>query len=325
MGWHAPACRFQTSSTGPLASNTVEAFAAFTFRNAVLTGLDVPSRIGTVQTTRNLLDVWGITPQLGRTFADDEAAPGREQVVLVSHGFWQRQLAASSDAIGKPISIDGRAHTIVGVLPADVSRGIFRTIDAVTPIVLDRERNRRDDRRLFVTARAQTWRPDRTGPGRSRRHCQPAPDRLPRHQREDRRRGTAASRAPRRQHQRRRLSVVRDRVDRVLHRLREHLEHHPRARRGAPSRARRALGTGRGTAAAGAAAHDREPRHVVGRRRGGAAARMVGADCHPLCQREPRRLRRDGPERTGPCDGRRVDAHRAARFRSAPRCAPVAA
>jgi putative ABC transport system permease protein len=133
-------------------SSTVEELAAFTFRNAVLTGLDVPSRIGTVQATRNLLDVWGITPQLGRTFAADEATPGRERVVLVSHGFWQRQLA-SSDAIGKTLSIDGRAHTIVGVLPADVSRGIFRTIDAVTPIVLDGARNRRDDRRLFVTAR----------------------------------------------------------------------------------------------------------------------------------------------------------------------------
>ncbi len=51
------------------------------------------------------------------------------------------------------LSIDGRPHTIVGVLPCGRQhRGIFRTIDAVTPIVLDRERNRRDDRRLFVTA-----------------------------------------------------------------------------------------------------------------------------------------------------------------------------
>ena len=45
-----------------------------------------------VQATRNLLDVWGITPQMGRTFAADEATPGRERVVVVSHTFWQRQL-----------------------------------------------------------------------------------------------------------------------------------------------------------------------------------------------------------------------------------------
>jgi putative ABC transport system permease protein len=132
-------------------TNTFQEFAAFTFQGAVLTGLDVPSRILTIQATRNLLDVWGITPQIGRTFAADEATTGREQVVLVSHNFWQRQLSSRADAIGTTMSIDGRPHTIVGVLPQSTGSGIFRTVDAVTPIVLDRERNKRDERRLYVT------------------------------------------------------------------------------------------------------------------------------------------------------------------------------
>ena len=46
---------------------TVEEFAAFTFESAALTGLDVPSRIFTAHVTRNLLEVWGITPQMGRS------------------------------------------------------------------------------------------------------------------------------------------------------------------------------------------------------------------------------------------------------------------
>lgn len=133
-------------------TKTVETFAAFRFNTAVLTGLEVPSRIVRIQTTENLLHVWGVTPQTGRTFAADEATPGRDAVVLVSHAFWQTRLDASRDAIGKTVSIDSRPHTIVGVLPANFSKGIFRTVDAVTPILLDRERNRRDDRRLFVTA-----------------------------------------------------------------------------------------------------------------------------------------------------------------------------
>jgi putative ABC transport system permease protein len=133
-------------------AQTFESFAAFTFQSAALTNLDVPSRITSIQATRNLLDVWGITPQMGRTFAVDEATPGRERVVVVSHTFWQRQLAGAANAVGKILSIDGRAHTIVGVLPPTASTGIFRTVDVVTPIVLDRERNRRDDRRLYVTA-----------------------------------------------------------------------------------------------------------------------------------------------------------------------------
>ena len=133
-------------------ATTVEAFGAFTFQSATLTGLDVPSRISTLEATGNLLDLWGITPQMGRTFAADESTPGHERVVVVSHGFWQRQLSGARDAVGKTLSIDGNPHAIVGVLPSTVGSGIFRTIDAVTPIVLDRERHPRNERRLFVTA-----------------------------------------------------------------------------------------------------------------------------------------------------------------------------
>ena len=133
-------------------TRSFEAFAAFTFQSAALTGLDVPSRITTVQATRNILDVWGVTPVMGRTFASGEDTPGRDAVIVVSHAFWRNQLSAAQDVVGKIVSIDGRPHTIVGVLPPEFGRGIFRTLDAVRPIVLDRERNRRDDRRLFVTA-----------------------------------------------------------------------------------------------------------------------------------------------------------------------------
>lgn len=133
-------------------TTTIEEFAAFTFQSAALTGLDVPTRVFTVQATHNLLDVWGVTPQMGRTFVADEATPGREHAIVLTHTFWQNQFEGAPDAVGRTVSIDGRPHTIVGVLPRDFGRGIFRTLDAVTPIVLDRERSRRDDRRLYVTA-----------------------------------------------------------------------------------------------------------------------------------------------------------------------------
>ena len=133
-------------------ATSIDAFAAFTFQSAALTGLEIPTRILTIQATRNLPDIWGIVPQMGRTFAADEATPGRDQVVLVAHTFWQNQLKGAADVVGRTVIIDGRPRTIVGVLPQETNRGIFRDIDAVTPIVLDRERARRDDRRLYITA-----------------------------------------------------------------------------------------------------------------------------------------------------------------------------
>ncbi|RPI48266.1 MAG: FtsX-like permease family protein, partial [Acidobacteria bacterium] len=132
-------------------TSTFDTFAAFTFQSAVVTGPDVPARVFAVQATHNLLEVWGIRPQAGRTFAADEALAGRNGVVVVSHTFWQRQLAGADAALGQTLTIDGRPHTIVGVLPSSAGTGIFRTVDVMTPIVLDRERARRDDRRLYVT------------------------------------------------------------------------------------------------------------------------------------------------------------------------------
>ena len=210
-----------------------------------LTGLDVPSRILTVQVTRNLLDVWGITPQIGRTFAADEATTGREQVVLVSHDFWQRQLSSRADAIGKTLSIDGRPHTIVGVLPQRAGAGIFRTVDAVTPIVLDRERNKRDDRRLYVTGVLK--------PGVELEQAEADLAAIARQLQTDYPLTNTNSGVVVRpllellgaQHHRRRVSPRVDSRHGRLHRVRERLEHHPRARRDAPPRAGRPLGAWR--------------------------------------------------------------------------------
>ena len=77
-------------------TSTFEAFAGFTTQSAVLTGLDAPSRISTVRTTQNLLAGLGIQPQMGRTFSADEATAGRERVAIVSHAFWQSQLAGAA-------------------------------------------------------------------------------------------------------------------------------------------------------------------------------------------------------------------------------------
>ena len=133
-------------------TSSFDTFAAFTFESAVVTGREAPSRVFRVQASPNFLDVWGIRPQAGRDVAAEEGTPGRNGAVIVSHGYWQQQLSAADDVLGQVLTIDARPHTIVGVLPQSASTGIFRTVELLTPLVLDRERARRDDRRLYVTA-----------------------------------------------------------------------------------------------------------------------------------------------------------------------------
>ena len=75
----------------------------------------------------NFFDGLGVRAQLGRVFTDTEASPERDAAVAVaSHGFWRRALASDRDAIGRVLTLNGRAYTLLGVLPAD-----YR---AVTPV-----------------------------------------------------------------------------------------------------------------------------------------------------------------------------------------------
>ncbi|MGB6689445.1 MAG: ABC transporter permease, partial [Terracidiphilus sp.] len=61
----------------------------------------------------------GVKPTLGRDFAANEELPNGPRVVLLSHGAWQRRFGGRPDAVGKSLTLDGNAYTIIGVLPAD--------------------------------------------------------------------------------------------------------------------------------------------------------------------------------------------------------------
>ena len=69
--------------------------------------------------TPNLFHLLGIGPEHGRTFTADEGQPGRDQVILLSHGFWERRFAGDPAVIGSTVSVDGANSTVVGVMPRD--------------------------------------------------------------------------------------------------------------------------------------------------------------------------------------------------------------
>ena len=78
---------------------------------------DVPERIGGAIVSANYFRLMGISPQLGRSFAAEEEQTGRDTVVILGHGLWQGKFGSDRSAIGRPIEINGRTYTIVGVMP----------------------------------------------------------------------------------------------------------------------------------------------------------------------------------------------------------------
>ena len=83
--------------------------------NVTLTGLGVAERMSASDVTPGFLALLGIAPARGRAFDSGDVA---QPVVIVSDAFWRGKLGSDPAVIGREIVLGGRAHTIVGVLPA---------------------------------------------------------------------------------------------------------------------------------------------------------------------------------------------------------------
>jgi len=75
-----------------------------------------PDRIHVITTTPNLFRVLDVTPLIGRLIADENALPDGERVVVLSHGLWQTRFAGDKSVVGKPIQMNGRPATVIGVM-----------------------------------------------------------------------------------------------------------------------------------------------------------------------------------------------------------------
>jgi len=94
-----------------------EQMAAFdSSRTFNLAGGGNPERVDGAAVSPFLFELLGVKPLWGRTFAVGEDQPGRDEVVLLSYGLWQRRFGADRAAVGRTISIDGRSCTVVGVM-----------------------------------------------------------------------------------------------------------------------------------------------------------------------------------------------------------------
>ena len=85
-------------------------------RTWILTGREQPERVDVLRTQSTLLTMFGAKPLLGRTLLPDEDKPGRPAVAILSYGAWQRLFNADPSIVGKSITLNGKASTVVGVL-----------------------------------------------------------------------------------------------------------------------------------------------------------------------------------------------------------------
>ena len=92
-----------------------ESMAGENFFVFTLTGLGDAVQVFGGRLTANYFDVLGVQPILGRNFRPEEEEGA--DVALITKNFWQKRLGGDPNVLGRSITLDGVAHTIVGVLP----------------------------------------------------------------------------------------------------------------------------------------------------------------------------------------------------------------
>ena len=100
------------------AQNTVfEQLTAIKTTTSNLALSDHAERIDLAQTNANFFDVLGVIPQYGRLFIPQDEQAGHDPVVVVSNTLWQRRFGSDPSLVGKPITLDGRNYTVIGITP----------------------------------------------------------------------------------------------------------------------------------------------------------------------------------------------------------------
>lgn len=90
-----------------------------------LTGAGEAQQIDGEFVSSDFFRLLGVRPQIGRTFAPGEDRVGAAPVALLGWSLWQRAFHSDPQILGRPITLDGRDYTIMGVIPAAFHSPVF--------------------------------------------------------------------------------------------------------------------------------------------------------------------------------------------------------
>jgi putative ABC transport system permease protein len=99
-------------------AGSFDALGAYVGTGFTLTDRSDPEFVMGQMISAELLDALDVPPLAGRWFRPDENEGGRDQVMLLSHGLWQRRYGGDSRIVGQTITANGKPYTVVGVMPA---------------------------------------------------------------------------------------------------------------------------------------------------------------------------------------------------------------
>jgi putative ABC transport system permease protein len=117
-------------------SQSFAGMSMVTETNLTLTGVNEPERVPAEFVAQSYFSILGVAAALGRVFhPEEDQAPGRDAVVVLSDGLWKRRFGGDAGIIGRDIALDGRNYKVVGVMPPWF-RGVMDSADLWIPLMM---------------------------------------------------------------------------------------------------------------------------------------------------------------------------------------------
>jgi hypothetical protein len=111
-------------------TQTLSGFAAYYLLPLNLTLGGQPEQLSAEMVTGNYFEVMGARAELGRTITPEhDEPPGAHAVAVISHRLWVRRFGRDPNVIGREIPLNGRAFTVIGVMPEEL-RGLATLVGA---------------------------------------------------------------------------------------------------------------------------------------------------------------------------------------------------
>ncbi len=98
-------------------SSTLERLAAFRNWNYTLAAGGEADLLAGARVSPGFFEALGVQARLGRTFSPADEQVGGESAAILGDGLWRRRFGADPGVVGRPITLDGRQFTVVGVMP----------------------------------------------------------------------------------------------------------------------------------------------------------------------------------------------------------------
>ena len=123
-------------------NKTLEDVGVYDGDSFTVTGAGEPEHVSGVDVTSGTLPILGVVPTLGRVFSSADDTPGAPDTVMLSYAYWRKKFGADPTAIGRSITLDGKPHQIIGVLPKGFQFMTYDDMALMLPMQWDRNKTK---------------------------------------------------------------------------------------------------------------------------------------------------------------------------------------